>query len=295
MFNRIRDRFGTAGLVVSIMALVFALAGGAFAASGGLNAKQKKQVKAIAKQFAGKPGAAGPAGPAGPAGGNGAAGGAGAAGANGKTVLSGTATPTAGIGTIGDFYMDTDDSKMYGPKAAAGANGGWGSGTALRGADGSPWTAGGTLPDVGTLTGTYGVTGSETAGAGLGQSSMDEGDVAIVPASFSIPVSPAPTFVFVPGPAGAAGYGSNVGAGCPGVVSGVPQADSGKFCVYGFTGFEPPFTLPAADVSARTPSTTYDADAAGVTPAGALLRVACNDGGDFAICEAKGLWAVTGS
>jgi hypothetical protein len=68
MLNRIRDRFGTAGLVVSIMALVLALGGGAFAASGGLNAKQKKQVKAIAKTFAGKPGAAGAVGPAGPAG-----------------------------------------------------------------------------------------------------------------------------------------------------------------------------------------------------------------------------------
>ena len=47
MFNRIRDRFGTAGLIVSIMALVLALAGGAFAAAG-LNSKQKSQVRAIA-------------------------------------------------------------------------------------------------------------------------------------------------------------------------------------------------------------------------------------------------------
>jgi hypothetical protein len=67
MLNRIRDRFGTAGLVVSIMALVLALGGGAFAASGGLNAKQKKQVKKIAKSFQGK-GPTGPAGPVGPAG-----------------------------------------------------------------------------------------------------------------------------------------------------------------------------------------------------------------------------------
>ncbi len=119
MLNRIRDRFGTAGLVVSIMALVFALAGGAFAASGGLNAKQKRQVIAIAKRFQGS----GPAGPAGPAG---AKGDAGAAGARGATGPAGAAGAT-------------------GPAGAAGATG----------PEGSPWTAGGTLPSGETLTGAW--------------------------------------------------------------------------------------------------------------------------------------------
>jgi hypothetical protein len=63
----IREPFGTAGLVVACLALIFALTGAAFAAAG-LNSKQKKEVKSIAKQFAGKPGAPGAAGPQGPAG-----------------------------------------------------------------------------------------------------------------------------------------------------------------------------------------------------------------------------------
>jgi len=80
--KRFRDRLGAngPGLTVAVIAPVFALVGGAFAASGGLNAKQKKQVEKIAKKFAGKDGATGPAGkdgatgPAGPQGSPGAKG-----------------------------------------------------------------------------------------------------------------------------------------------------------------------------------------------------------------------------
>ena len=35
----------------------------------------------------------------------------------GSTILSGTATPTAGTGNVGDYYLDTDDRILYGPKA----------------------------------------------------------------------------------------------------------------------------------------------------------------------------------
>lgn len=41
----------------------------------------------------------------------------GASGAAGSTILSGTATPTAGTGNVGDYYLDTDDHVLYGPKA----------------------------------------------------------------------------------------------------------------------------------------------------------------------------------
>lgn len=61
MISRIHSKLGTAGLVVAIVALVVALTGVAVAATG-LNSKQKKEVKNIAKQYAGKPGAQGPAG-----------------------------------------------------------------------------------------------------------------------------------------------------------------------------------------------------------------------------------------
>lgn len=78
--NSIREPFGTAGLVVAMIALVAALGGTALAAAK-LNSTQKKEVTKIAKKYAGKPGAAGPAGPAGPQG---------PAGTNGKDGTNGT-------------------------------------------------------------------------------------------------------------------------------------------------------------------------------------------------------------
>jgi hypothetical protein len=92
MFSHLRRQLGTAGLIVAIVALVAALAGGAYAASGGLSAKQKKQVKAIAKSFQGTgpkgdTGAPGPAGAPGAKGDPGAKGGTGETGPSGKSVV----------------------------------------------------------------------------------------------------------------------------------------------------------------------------------------------------------------
>lgn len=56
----------------------------------------------------------------------------GATGANGKTVLSGSGVPGAGVGTDGDFYLDTTAHNFYGPKAA----GAWGAGFSLIGPQG---------------------------------------------------------------------------------------------------------------------------------------------------------------
>jgi hypothetical protein len=96
MLERIRERVGTAGLIVSVIALVAALAGGAYAASGGLTGKQKKEVKAIAKSFqgAGPTGAQGLAGANGKDGTNGTNGGKGATGATGPTGPTGVTGPT---------------------------------------------------------------------------------------------------------------------------------------------------------------------------------------------------------
>ena len=62
-------------------------------------------------------GATGALGPIGPVGATGATGATGTAGA---TVLSGSGTPTAGLGAIGDFYLDTSTNTLYGPKTAGG-------------------------------------------------------------------------------------------------------------------------------------------------------------------------------
>jgi Collagen triple helix repeat (20 copies) len=94
----IREPFGKAGLTVAVVALVFAMIGGAYAASG-LNSKQKKEVKAIAKSFQGT-GPAGPAGLAGPQGPAGANGKDGAEGKQGPTGKTGPTGPT-GAGSTG--------------------------------------------------------------------------------------------------------------------------------------------------------------------------------------------------
>lgn len=91
----IREPFGTAGLLVAIVALVFALVGGAYAANniGASASKAAKQGKQ------GKPGKTGPAGPAGPAGLAGPKGDTGAAGSNGTNGTNGTSVTTSSIST----------------------------------------------------------------------------------------------------------------------------------------------------------------------------------------------------
>jgi hypothetical protein len=100
MFARIRKQFSPAAMVLSVIALVFAMLGGAYAA-GGLTKSQEKQVTKIAKKYAGKPGAAGAAGAAGPAGPAGAKGDTGAAGANGAKGDTGAAGGAGAKGATG--------------------------------------------------------------------------------------------------------------------------------------------------------------------------------------------------
>jgi hypothetical protein len=99
MLRRIHDRLGTAGLVVAVVALVVALAGTAFAATG-LNPMQKKEVKKIAKRFAGKPGAPGPKGDAGPVGPQGPKGDQGVKGDPGKQGPAGEQGPPGPTETV---------------------------------------------------------------------------------------------------------------------------------------------------------------------------------------------------
>jgi hypothetical protein len=98
MLTRLRTKFGTAGLILSIAAMALALTGGALAASGALTSKQKKEVTKIAKQYAGKPGAPGPAGPTGSAGKDGANGKDGSNGINGENGVSGEAGKSVKLG-----------------------------------------------------------------------------------------------------------------------------------------------------------------------------------------------------
>jgi collagen triple helix repeat protein len=201
MFERLHKRLGTAGLIVSIVALVLALAGGAFAASGALTSKQKKEVKAIAKSYQGKgptgpAGAAGPQGPAGTAGANGKDGAAGAAGAKGATGAQGAAGATGAIG----------------PQGATGA-----AGAGTTGATGPTGPAGTTLPSGQTETGVW-----------QSQASGTEETNAII--SYPLRLTFTPTFHWVP-----INTTTSVTEPIAGQCEGTwqePTAKPGQLCVY---------------------------------------------------------------
>jgi collagen triple helix repeat protein len=189
----IREPFGTAGLIVACVALLAALGGSAYAASGGLSGKQKKEVEKIAKTYAGKPGPAGKAGsagPAGPAGSAGPQGPAGAAGGKGELGPQGPAGPQGPEGEEGE-----------------------------PGPEGSPWTAGGTLPPEATETGVW---GPKIANA-------EEGNYTY-PISFTVPLAAGldEEHAVIVNEAG----GETSKPGCPGQANGLPTAEPGYFCAY---------------------------------------------------------------
>ncbi|MCW2978461.1 MAG: hypothetical protein JWO14_188 [Solirubrobacterales bacterium] len=255
MFAKLHDRIGTAGLVVAVVALVVALSGTAVAASGALTGKQKKEVEKIAKSVSkpGKPGAAGATGPAGPAG---------AAGAKGDTGAPGA----AGTGTEG----------KQGPEGKQGKEGEEGA-PGSPGKEGSPWTAGGTLPHGSTETGAYSIESGSGVGphTGYAQTSI----------SFPIPLSTAlgsNNVIFVP-------VGETVPPHCEntahaGVASAAnPEAAEGFLCV--FEGHSVNFST--AELAILKPSSGGSGPGADVS--GATLAQEPVAAGAFA----EGTWALT--
>jgi Collagen triple helix repeat (20 copies) len=180
MFSSFRNRFGIPG-VISVIALVFAMLGGAYAAS---NSGDSKDAAASAKKKSAKGprGPKGATGPAGPAGAPGAKGDTGAAGANGANGSNGATGATGANGTNGQSVTteeifvaeDCGDETGVMLKSVSGedaiCNG-------EDGEDGSPWTVGGTLPAGETLSGSWAVGILPNAG-----------DQAWISASFNIPL-----------------------------------------------------------------------------------------------------------
>lgn len=145
-------------------------------------------------------------GSAGPAGAGGSPGGTGAAGADGRTILSGSAAPGAGIGANGDFFVNTAASVLYGPKAGgtwpagvslvgpAGAAGGAGAaGSSVRNGTGSPGSGVGANGDFYIDTADWVIYGPKTGGAWGGGSFMMP-QVEVVTA---LPGSPDPRTFYV--------------------------------------------------------------------------------------------------
>lgn len=209
MFSLLRNRFGIPG-VIAVIALVFAMIGGAYAASSsklhnkkgvaGLSAKQKKEVKSIAKSFQGT-GPAGPQGPTGPGGQNGA----------------------------------------QGPKGDAGTPGTPGA----PGAPGAPGEDGTFEPNGFTQTGAWTVVGD-----GVGTPALPVGQSALIPISFPITLESPPTFVPVKAEEdkGASGCASTVSAAGD-LEGGVPSAEAGTLCIYltASTFFSPGISLETLD------------------------------------------------
>ncbi len=127
MLKRIREPFGTAGLVVAIVALIFALTGGAFAADHylGASASKKQTAKRGPKGAKGDTGAPGPVGPKGDAGANGANGSNGANGADGQSVTS-VAEPAGANCAAGGYKLTSASGTQYVCNGKDGEGGGGG-------------------------------------------------------------------------------------------------------------------------------------------------------------------------
>jgi Collagen triple helix repeat (20 copies) len=260
MLSPLRNRFGIPG-VISVIALVFAMFGGAYAAT---NSSEGGKATASAKAKKGPRGPRGPAGPPGPAGPAGAKGDTGPAGPKGDAGPQGLAGPQGPQGPKGD-------------KGEKGA----------KGDKGDPWVPDGTLPAGTTLTGVwaFGTLATELNAEVAGGSGVPPS--IRLPISFTIPLaSPLPeAAVHYINPAGAevTKTGENVpSTACLGSVED-PDAEPGNLCVYAGKATGVSFLNSGALKKAKTP------EQPGASTAGAILNI----GNPTAEALAFGTWAVT--
>jgi hypothetical protein len=266
MFSALRRQLSYSN-VAATMALVFALTGGAFAAtshSGGgspVRATASVSHATVAKKKSKAP-ARGPAGPKGATG---------AAGAQGATGPAGPAGPSGAAGAKGENGASGAQG-VEGKEGKAGANGTNGT----NGKPGSPWTAGGTLPPGSTETGAWNIiSGSGNEGSGLRSFTTIS-----FPIPLAAPLGLAETAVVtVEEQEGK----KTPPAACTGTVEN-PTAEAGHLCVY--QSAEIPPGPPITSWKLGLSSEGYFAE--GASTAGALLGVAENE-------QDQGTWAVTGA
>ena len=308
MFSRIRKHL-TPSTAIALLALVFALTGGAFAATnhsaGPLSASTAKS-KAKAKTKAGARGPAGPAGkngavgPAGPAGAQGPAGAAGAAGAKGEPGAAGTTGAEGKNGTNGESVTSATigngvhcgsggsefkagSAVTYACNGKEGKEGSTGK-EGPTGKEGSPWTDGGTLPSKSTETGTWFASGMPTKNP--------TGAIAMVvdPVSFPIPLKadlPASLIGFEEGEGEKSPASAITAKECEGTYK-EPKAAPGHFCLFVgrnasenvFAGGNAIFPQPLDGGNNFTVSTT-----------GALIDVWAENSAEDVFAD--GTWAVT--
>ncbi len=236
MFSMIRRRLTYANVAMTL-ALVFAMAGGAYAAKKFIITSKSQIKPSVWAQLKGKNGA------------NGTNGTNGAPGLNGKDGV-GSQGPQGPQGPQGEKGLKGDTGSV-GPTGATGTTGKEGptgkeGATGTTGATGSPWTASGTLPPGKTETGTWSY-GEVPAGTNT-----------YIPLSFSIPLDPAkavpaifftrPTWTYKGNPAGPEWFDADkFGLGSPKALEGAelleaetacpgsntaPEAEPGFLCIY---------------------------------------------------------------
>lgn len=246
MLSRIRKQINPA-TGIALVALVFALTGGAFAASshGGPGAEATGGRGSIAattaKKKAAPKGKAGPRGPAGPAGKTGAAGPTGApgpAGAAGPAGPQGAAGTNGTDGNNGTNGENVTVAKASGTECKEGGSKFTVSAKSEDVCNGSPWTAGGTLPK-----------GASEQGIWTADSYVkEEFLLASAGVSFNIALSTAPTAHYINSNGEElTATGAQPSTVCKGTAAN-PTAPEGVLCVY--TGLEiggAPFGYPAAN------------------------------------------------
>jgi hypothetical protein len=300
MFSTLRTRFGIPG-VISVIALVFALVGGAYAANNSTSGGKATASKSKAKKGPrGPKGATGPAGAQGPAGAKGDAGAAGSNGANGTNGTSAEAVSFSGAkGGCAEGGIEVKSAKP----AAFVCNG-------KKGENGQTGFTD-TLPKEKTETGTFAYTANLSAGSATARA----------PISFSIPLA-APLadghvhLIIEEGTEeivfnetteefeAVAPTGCGSALNPPGT-NADPRAAAGNLCVY-LVATQPPLVrtgfseVHLASNYITDPSSTCDTlgclpllggpgDGAGTT--GAILQVA--QGGSGTYFAGSGTWAVT--
>jgi Collagen triple helix repeat (20 copies) len=257
MLSPLRNRFGIPG-VISVIALVFAMLGGAYAASndsGGGKATASAKAKRGPRGPKGATGPAGPTGPTGPAGANGKDGASGPQGPAGPTGPAGPAGTAGAAGAAGKDGKSVLANEIPSGEATCDKQGGAeyevedsGEPTLIcNGKEGSPWTAGGTLPPGAVETGTWSASGefhqfvAEYKVGPLGEEEFEKKDITIGGGSMSAPISfPIPLASFIKFDHVFYGEGTNTEGTeteftqhCPGPSAFRPEvATAGDLCVY---------------------------------------------------------------
>ncbi len=227
MFSTIRTRITYTNVALTL-ALVLAMSGGAYAAGKYVITSTKQISPKVLKALTGKPGAAGKSGAQGPTGPTGPKGENGGPGPEGKA------------GTVGNTGPNGESVVMKAePKGTHCKEGGANftvSGKTEYACNGSPWTAGGTLPKGATEKGMW-------ADSGYAPS---EAFIVTTGVSFNIPLAAAPTAHYIVNEKELTATGSQTSTVCTGTAAN-PTAPEGALCVYaqiasGGAAFGSPFS-----------------------------------------------------